>query len=565
MLKQSMHSVVYEIWPRSFKDSDGDGIGDIPGIIAKLDYLKDLGINLIWLCPIFVSPDFDYGYDIQDYYNIQPAFGSMADFDRLIKEAKDRGIGILLDLVANHTSDRHPWYQEALKDPKSPYRDYYYFKEGKNGKEPNNWISFFGGSAWSKIPNEDNLYILNSWAPEQKDLNWNNPKVREGVADIIRFWMRKGIAGFRMDVINIIAKKAGLPDYEPHKKGYQFAKDYIVSLPDSFVWIKELYHAVLKEFPGLYIGEGMLINTEHARQYSGLESEQLDLMFQFDLIGIDCGPLGRHDFRKLYRWNVKQFKKIIFGWMKASEEQNFMLGNCLSNHDQERTVSHFGDTGRYHAESAKLLNLFTLTLRGTPFLYQGEEIGMTSFNLEKDEWKDIEAINAYQVLQTMLHAPAFIAKKVVQKKSRDNARSPMQWEGDQKGGFTTGEPWMRLNPNTPLINVGDQLNDPDSILNFTKNVIKFHRDNPVLTFGSFIPVLEEHSQIVAYLRRDDTKMLVILLNLSKQPATFNAKHEWVEGVNLFCTYPNCGPMNLKMVFRPYEGRVIEVKSLDTEA
>lgn len=564
MLKTSMHQVVYQIWPRSFKDSNGDGIGDIPGIISRLDYLKELGIDLIWLSPVFVSPNHDYGYDISDYYNIQPEFGTMADFERLIAEAKARGIGLILDLVANHTSDEHPWYKAALKDPKSKFRDYYVFRQSP-GKEPNNWISLFGGSAWGKVEGEPDTWSLNLFTPEQKDLNWENPEVRQRIADIIRFWMDKGITGFRMDVINLIAKKEGLPDYDPHKKGYQFAKDYLVSLPKSHVWLKELYADVLKHYPGLFIGEGVLINPDSASKYSGLDSEELDLMFHFDTMLIGCGPLGKYDFRKLYRWSVKEFKDIYFKWQTASVKQAFMLGNFLSNHDNGRAVSRFGDDRRYHKPSAKALLLFIFASRGTPFIYQGEEIGMTNLKLEETDWKDFEAKNAYGVLGTMMHLPRFLAKKVIQAMTRDQARTPMQWSSDPKAGFTQGEPWMKVNPNTVTINVEAQEKDPTSILNFTKALTRIHHDHPVLTFGTVEPVLRNHKQILGFLRQDEREILLFLFNLSPRPATFKAPETWQEGTLLLSSYPESGPLFAKMVFAPYEARLIQVNSLDREA
>ena len=327
MKKSSIHSVVYQIWPRSFNDSNNDGIGDIQGIIQKLNYLKFLGINQIWLSPVFVSPNKDYGYDIQDYYNIQPEFGSLEDMDQLIIEAKKRDIVLIMDLEANHTSDQHPWFQDALKNKNSKYRDYYFFREGKDNREPNNWISLFGGSAWTKVKDEDNMYYLSLFTPQQTDLNWENPEVRKEIEKILRFWLDRGISGFRMDVINIISKKEGLPDKNPNKKGYQFADDFIVSREKSHDYIQDMYENVLKDYPGLFIGEGLLINPTQAKRYCGANSNELDLMFHFDTVLIGCGPLGKYDFRKLYQWSIKEFKKIYFKWQLASDNDDFYLGN----------------------------------------------------------------------------------------------------------------------------------------------------------------------------------------------------------------------------------------------
>lgn len=563
MLKPSMHSVVYQIWPRSFKDSNGDGIGDIQGIISKLDYLKDLGINFIWLSPVFKSPNHDYGYDISDYYSIQEEFGTLADFEELIHQANLRKIGLLLDLVANHTSDEHPWYQAALKDKNSKYRDYYVFREGEKGKEPNNWISLFGGSAWSLV--EGNTYSLNLFTPQQKDLNWENPEVRQEFAQVIKFWLNKGISGFRMDVINMIAKEAGYPSYQAHKKGYQFAKEKFVSLPKSHVYLQELYEAVLKDVPGLFVGEGLLINPNSAALYSGFNSQELDLMFHFDLAMLGCGPLGKYDFRKLYRWNVRDFKDIYFKWQLESQKQGFMMGNFLSNHDQPRAVSRYGNDKEYHVESAKLLSTLTLMSKGTPFIYQGEEIGMTNLKLEPQDWKDFEAINDYEVLQSMMHLPASLALSVIQKMTRDQARTPMQWDADAKAGFTTGQPWMVVNPNTEEINVKAQENDPASILAYTKQLIQLYQSHPVFCFGDFEPVLYTHKQMIGFVRKDTQKQYLILLNMSRHVATFKAEDTWCQASWVLSNLETSGPMVEKMVFAPYEARILEITLVDKGA
>ena len=556
MFKSSMHQVVYQIWPRSFQDSNDDGIGDINGIIQRLDYLQDLGIKLIWLSPIYFSPNHDYGYDIEDYYSIQPEFGTMKDFDLLIKEAKQRGIGLIMDLVANHTSDQHAWFQAALKDPNSPYRDYYVFKPSKNGKEPNNWLSLFGGSAWTKLANED-LYYLTLFTPQQVDLNWQNSAMRQEIYAMMRFWLDKGIAGFRMDVINIIAKKEGYPDKNPRKKGYQFADDLIVSLPLSHDYLKEMYESVLKDCPGLFLGEGLLITPEQAKAYSGLQSHELDMMFHFDTILLGCGPLGKYDFRKLYHFSIKEYKRVFFKWQMASQNMDFVLGNFLSNHDNGRSVSRFGDDQRYRIESQKALLLNTLTARGTPFIYQGEEIGMTNLKLDEKDWKDFEAINDYQMLQSMMHLPAFLSKKIVQKMTRDQARTPVQWNDQVNAGFSTHDPWMIVNPNYKTINVAQAQSDPNSILNFTKQLIAFHQAHPVFALGRIEEVLNSHKQIIAYIRSDENECLLILINLDHKVAMVKLEEEYRQKTVL-CNYLEFQELEHKMVFRPYEARIIQL-------
>lgn len=556
MLKKRLHSVVYQIWPRSFKDSNSDGIGDLQGIIEKLDYLKDLGIDTIWLSPIYASPNHDYGYDISDYYSIQNEFGTMDDFDQLICECEKRQLKIIMDLVANHTSDQHEWFLDAIDNPQSDKRDFYFFKEGVDGKEPNNWISLFGGSAWTQ--EKDKSYSLNLFTPQQKDLNWENEKVRKAFYQVIHFWQAKGVNGFRMDVINMIVKKEGLPSYDAHKKGYQFAKDYIVSLPKSHEYIQEMYQAELQQDNHLYVGEGVMINPESASQYCGYESKELDLMFHFDLALIGCGPLGKYDFRKFYRWSTREFKDIYFSWQKASVEKAFMLGNFLSNHDQPRAVSRYGDDKQYHRESATLLLTLNFVAKGTPFIYQGEEIGMTNCLLEENEWRDYEAINDYKVLQSMMHCPAFIAKKVIQKMTRDHARTPMQWTSEKYAGFSTHLPWIKVNPNTAVINVENQLHDENSILAYTKKLIKLYKENELFAFGDIEPVLLSHKQMIGIKRFDAKNMFIILMNFSTQAATFKTEVSWRTADCVLQNGNNKQPLVEKMVFTPYEVRILKV-------
>ncbi len=554
-MKKEFASIVYQIWPRSFKDTDHDGIGDLGGVIEKLDYLKSLNIDYIWLSPIYVSGNYDYGYDIDDYYDIQPEYGTLKQFDTLVAEAKKRGIGIIMDMVANHTSTSHEWFRKAMESPQSPYRDYYFFRKGKNGKEPNNWISLFGGSGWTKVAEDE--YVMTMWAPQQADLNWENPNVREGITEIMKFWLRRGVAGFRFDVINIISKKEGLPDKNPHKKGYQFADDFINSLPKAFDYLQEVVDEVRKEFNFFSVGEGMLLTQDAAWRYSNLKQPLLDMMFHFELALIDCGPLGKFDFRKFYRWTIKEFKSIVRKWQTDMQNRDYWMANYLSNHDQPRHVSHYGNDKKYRIESAKAWAMFNFTLRGTPFIYQGEEIGMTDCKLEIDEWKDIEAITDYKVLQSMMKLPAFIAKRVIQKKTRDNARTPVQWTSGLHAGFSTVSPWIKLNPNYTEINVESQIDDPDSVLNFYRQLTTFVKQHPVLTFGTWTEILCEHPQLIAYIREDEHEKLRIIINLSDKPVTFALDEP--EGTDVLTTVKQGAPASRKMVFAPYEGRISDIK------
>ena len=557
MQKSSIHSVVYQIWPRSFMDSNDDGIGDIKGILSRLDHVKQLGANQIWLSPVYQSPNHDYGYDVQDYYSIQPEFGTMADMDDLIKACHERGISLIMDLVANHTSDQHPWFQAALRDENSKYRDYYFFREGKQNKEPNNWISLFGGSAWTKVEGEENRYYLSLFTPNQCDLNWRNPELRAEIHKIMRFWLDKGIDGFRMDVINMISKVHDLVDKNPHKKGYQFADDLIISRPESFDYLMEMYDKVMLDKRGLFIGEGVLINPMSAKRYSGKDTKMLDLMFHFDTVLIGCGPLGKYDFRKFYRWTIKEFKAIYFKWQLASLNDAFYLGNFLSNHDNGRAVSRFGDEKKYHRESAKALNLLTLMSRGTPFIYQGEEIGMTNLKLEQEDWRDFEAINDYVVLQEMMHLPKFFAKKIVQKMTRDNARTPMQWTNEVYAGFSKSKPWIKVNPNKNDINVLDQVSDEDSILAFTKQAIELYKSDETFAFGDVRPYLIKHPELLAF-ERVGLQHYLVLINLSKHNIHFPVAENVLDCECLISNY-SLTPLMAKMVFRPFEARVYRVK------
>lgn len=556
MQKAQLQSVVYQIWPRSFKDSNGDGIGDIQGIIGKIPYLKSLGITTLWLSPIYASPNHDYGYDISDYYSVNPEFGTLEDFKLLVKSLKEAKIELLMDLVANHTSDQHPWFQAALHDPKSPYRAFYFFKEAYGNETPNNWMSLFGGSAWSK--HEDGCYSLNLFTPQQKDLNWENPKVREAFYDVMKYWLDLGVSGFRMDVINMISKTPGLPSVGNSKK-LVFAKEHFVSLKKSHEYLQEMYQKVLKDKEGLFIGEGVLINPESAALYSGFESSELDAMFHFDLALIGCGPLGKYDFRKGYRYTTLEFKTIYFDWQFASQEKGFGLGNFLSNHDQPRAVSRYGDDQKYHQESAKLLLTLNFVSKGTVFLYQGEEIGMTNLKLEVNEWKDYEAINDYEVLQSMMHLPAWLAKKVIQKMTRDHARTPMQWTDDVYAGFSSALPWIKVNPNTKDINVKAQEKDPYSILSYTKELIEMYKKYPTFAFGKIDAILKSHKQMIGIHRYDADHEFIILLNLSKKHATFKIEEQYLTAKMLMTNYPQGGSLVSKMIFRPYEARIYQVK------
>lgn len=509
------HSVVYQIWPRSFKDSNNDGIGDIQGIISKLDYLKKLGITCIWLSPIYASPNDDYGYDISDYYAINPEYGTMDDFDELLLECKNRNIDILMDLVANHTSTEHKWFKDALNNPSSPYRDFYYFKEGVNHREPNNWLSFFGGSSWTK--ESDNSYYLTSFAPTQADLNWENEKVREEIYNVMKFYLNKGIRGFRMDVINCIDKKPGLPDKNPNKKGYQFPDDYILNGPKVHTYLKEMNEKVMSKYDGVItLAEGCMVTLQDAMNYTNPDNKEIDMCFHFDLSTLGYGSLGKYDFRKFYRFNASDIKSITRKWQNAMMEHHGYIANFLSNHDNMRHIERYGDIKLYYLESAKAFALYNFMLYGTPFIYQGEEIGMTNLKLDYHEWKDYEAINSVQALHDMLHVPLPIAKKIGQYVTRDNARTPVQWSSEDYAGFSTTTPWIKLNPNYTVINAEDCIKDPQSIYNFYKKLIELRKNNEALCTGTFKELNKDHKSILCFKRSLENDEYFIMINLTKQ-------------------------------------------------
>ena len=552
-------------------DSNGDGIGDLGGIIAKLPYLKELGVDIVWLSPIYPSHNHDYGYDIDDYCAINPEFGTMEDFERLVAEAKALGIGILMDLVVNHTSSHHRWFVEALENPESEYRDYYIFKEGRKVEEypgsklpvtggtipPNNWLSAFGGSAWQK-DEKSGEYYLTMFTPNQCDLNWKNPKVREEVWNIMKFWLDKGIAGFRLDVINAIAKAEGLPDSgDPKKLNFPF--EHIVSLPKSHDYLREMNEKVLSKYDCFTVGEGMDTPLCAALEYTGPNTNQLNMIFQFDLALIGCGPLGKFDFRKLYHWTVREYKDIFDRWQSGIMNGGGWLGNYISNHDQPRPVSRFGDDKQYRRESAKALAMMNMTMYGTPFMYQGEEIGMTNCPLETEEWKDFEAINDYEMLQSMMHVPAPVAKKIIQKMTRDHARTPMQWNDDKNAGFTAGSPWMKVNPNYRTINVKSDLESEDSIIDFYKQLISLRHSSDELNYGSYRMIAKKNRSVLAFLREYNGKNMLIVINMTARTAHIDISEAgYTRGHCILSNY-EAQQYSRKLLLKPYEARIYRVR------
>ncbi|SDK61355.1 oligo-1,6-glucosidase [Catalinimonas alkaloidigena] len=509
-------SVIYQIYPRSFKDSNGDGIGDLRGILEKLDYLQDLGIDLIWLCPIYRSPNDDNGYDIADYEAIMEEFGTMDDFDALLAEAKRRNIGILMDLVVNHSSDEHRWFQEARRSKDNPYRDFYIWRTSHDGTVPNNWESLFGGSAWELTP-ETGEYYLHQFSIKQPDLNWEHEPLRQEVYRMMRFWLDKGIAGFRMDVIPLISKKVGLPN-RPDDFHEGWLRWY-ANGPRLHEFLQEMHREVLQHYDICTVGEAPGVTSQEARLYVEEDRKELDMIFQFDHFNIDRQPGSMYDRRP---WTLRAFKQIFRHWDEALAAQGWN-SIYLGNHDLPRIVSRFGsDDPAYREVSAKMLATLLLTLRGTPYIYNGDEIGMTNVHFAAiDDYRDISARNMWQ-LRRAAGVPEADLLAALHDFSRDNARTPMQWDDSPHGGFSTAEAtWIDVNPNYREINVAQAQANPDSVLNHYKKLIRLRRQHSVLVYGEYEIIDEENEQVYAYLRKDAQECLLIMLNFTPKELRFS--------------------------------------------
>ena len=538
------NQIVYQIYPRSFCDSNGDGIGDIPGIISKLDYLKKLGVGILWLSPVYKTANADFGYDVSDYYSINPEYGTMQDMLRLIDEAKRKGIRIVMDLVVNHTSDEHEWFQSSIH-PDSPYRDFYYWRKGKknNTEAPNNWTSNFGGSAWTYVP-EANAYYLHVFGKKQPDLDWHNPKVLEEVEKILRFWLDKGVYGFRCDVINQIWKE----DLNDGKKSlWVTGQEKYLMKEENHRILRQIYEDVFSKYDCMVVGETYNVDFKNARRFT---DKELDLAFQFDTVSSDrfLVPIFKTKFKP------KKFKKTFFDWQRELDWNTLFL----ENHDQPRSLNRFGDTKKYFKEAAKELAMILLTLRGTPFLYQGEEIGMTDYPLfQPEEYKD--PVNFW--LLDLLPKFHFSKKKTLQlihNCNRDNARTPMQWGKGENADFTSGnETWLPVNPNYPEINVEVEEKDSDSILSFYRQLIQFRKEEPALLYGTFEPIKTKGS-IMAFYRSYQGEMLFVLLNLTKKNQRLPHKISSLVGQVLFSNYSHAG-FTFKKRLRPYEGLIVKIK------
>lgn len=497
----------YQIYPRSFQDSNGDGIGDIPGIISRLDYLKWLGVGAVWLCPVYDSPNADMGYDIRDYEKIMSEFGTLEDFDRLVEELHRRDIKLIMDLVVNHSSDEHAWFVESRKSRDNPYRDYYIWRDGKDGKEPNNWASFFTPSAWSYDEPSDQWY-LHLFSEKQPDLNWENPELREKVYAMINRWLDRGVDGFRMDVISALAKAPGLPDGKG--EGYVFTPEYFAFQPRLHDYLREMRRRCFDGRQCMCVGETAFVTTQNANSVVG-DGRELDILFQFDFMEMD----GQDGKWNVIPFDLRKFKDILVRWQEAIDWNTLFW--C--NHDQPRVVSRFGSTATeaLRVQSAKMLATAMYLLRGTPFIYQGEEIGMTNFPFKsEEELRDVESLNL--LAQARKEGREAWAWNGILHKGRDNSRTPMQWEDAPQAGFTTGQPWIAVNPNYHEINVRKAQADPNSILCFYRELLALRQRENALLRGSFRLLQPEHPQLLAYERAFGRDRVIVCCNFSSAPA-----------------------------------------------
>lgn len=504
--------VVYQVYPRSFKDTSGNGFGDLEGIIEKLDYIQSLGVDMIWLCPVYESPNDDNGYDISDYRQISREYGGNKAFDRLLKAVHDRGLKLIMDLVANHTSDQHHWFTQARKGKDNPYRDYYIWKEGLADGPPNNWQSVFNGSAWEwNAPTQD--YFLHLYTQTQPDLNWENPKVRKEIYAIIDYWLAKGVDGFRMDVISLISKRLSFEDVPSEMSFLDVMEQRYANGPRVHEFLKEMNREVLSKYDIMTIGEGPGVNLEHGPRYVSEAEKELNMVFHFDHLTIDFGPEGKYD---PIPFDFIRFKSIFRLWDKALAMDGWN-SIFLGNHDFSRIVSRFGNDNKYHNKSAKLLATLLMSLRGTPYIYQGDEIGMTNVaHPSIEDYDDVETRNAWNAATTQGKDMALFLK-AVHKQSRDNARTPMQWDETPHAGFSSREPWLALNTNHSDINVAAQEKNPDSILMYYRKLIAFRKKTPTLVYGTFKDMFPEHPKLYVYERRDPNHTFLIVHNFSDDP------------------------------------------------
>ncbi len=544
----SESAVAYQIYPRSFKDSNGDGIGDLPGVIEKLDYVKDLGIDVIWICPFYKSPNADHGYDISDYHNIMDEFGAMEDCDRLLKEVHRRGMHLIIDLVINHTSDEHPWFVEAKSSKDSAKRDWYIWKDNKEKKLPNNWESIFKGSAW-ELDEASDEYYLHLFDKKQPDLNWENQEVRNALYEMVNWWLDKGIDGFRIDAISHIKKELTFSDMDnPDGLDYVPCFEKMMNYEGIDVFLKELKERTFAKYDIMTVGEANGVNAEDAYKWAGREDGYFNMIFQF---------------QHLKLWNTQKNTLDLVGVKKIlSKWQNTLHGigwNALyvENHDLARIVTRWGNETTYWKESAKALGLMYFMQEGTPFIYQGQEIGMTSVRVDKiEEYQEGPTIlNYYGRIENGMEPEQ--SMEIAYQTSRANSRTPMQWDESENAGFSTGSTWMKVNENYKEISVARQIDDEDSILNFYKDMIRIRKESPELLYASYQLLMEEDKQIYAYRRIGEQKQYLVVCNVSEEMAVFEQEEE-INGKLMLSTYKDALIEGNKIQLRPYEARMYEL-------
>ena len=541
-------AVIYQIYPRSFADSNGDGIGDLNGITAHLDYLETLGIDVIWLSPVYKSPNDDNGYDISDYRDIMDDFGTMEDFDRLLAEAHRHHIKIVMDLVVNHTPDEHAWFIESRSSKDNPHRDYYIWKEPKNGKEPNNWGSCFGGSAW-EFDERTGMYYLHCFSKKQPDLNWENPKVRDEVFDMMNWWCEKGIDGFRMDVISMISKDQSYPDGPVEDGLYGSFGPYVCNGPRVHEFLQEMNNRVLSHYDLLTVGEAAGVTIDEAKKYANSDGTELGMVFQFEHVDLVKSPIGKWTDQKP---QLTDFRRVMNKWQYELEGKAWN-SLFLDNHDQPRVVSRFGnDSEAYRVISAKMLATCLHMMKGTPYIYQGEELGMTNVYFDKlEDYRDIESINAFHQYVDSGIVKADDMMRYLKEISRDNARTPMQWDDSRNAGFTDGTPWINVNPNYKEINAKAAVADPDSVFHYYQELIKLRHTLPVIVYGKFQGLLDDSETIYAYERHLDGQVLTVACNFTDQEQDCTLFDD-LAGEELISNYKEHKAGKLQ----PYEARVI---------
>ncbi|KMK18605.1 trehalose-6-phosphate hydrolase [Pluralibacter gergoviae] len=533
--------VIYQIYPKSFQDTTGSGTGDLPGVTRRLDYLQTLGVDAIWLTPFYVSPQVDNGYDVANYTAIDPAYGTLDDFDELVAQAKARNIRIILDMVFNHTSTQHPWFREAL-DPDSPYREFYIWRDGKSGEQPNGWRSKFGGSAWQWHP-ESEQYYLHLFAPEQADLNWENPAVRYELKKVCEFWADRGVDGLRLDVVNLISKDQVFPD-DPQGDGRRFYTDG----PRVHEFLQEMSREVFSPRGLMTVGEMSSTTLEHCRQYAALDGRELSMTFNFHHLKVDYPggekwTLAKPDFVAL--------KALFSHWQQGMHNTAW---NALfwCNHDQPRIVSRFGDEGEYRVQSAKMLAMVLHGMQGTPYIYQGEELGMTNPHFTAiADYRDVESHNMYAELRAQ-GRDAGELMAILASKSRDNGRTPMQWSAGANGGFTDGTPWIGLCRNYESVNAEAALAAPDSVFHAYRRLIALRKREPLLTLGRYEDLLPEHPSLWCYRRRWRGQTLIVAANLSREPQTWVPAETGGEWALVMSNYDDACRQPCAMTLRPFE-------------